>query len=355
MKTKSKVIRMHGPRDVRLDTLPLEPLGDDEVQCKAIRSLISVGTEAIQYARNHDKSMHRYWLDCGNTPVKTSYNSSAEIIAVGKNVKDYKIGDQVYALCGHEQYFNIKTSLISKKPDWLSHEENAWLTILRTGWFACQEANLMPYDTIVIAGLGVFGFASLMFAKIFNARRIIAVDPNPYRAELAKSHGATHVFNAEIGDVLEDIIAVNDGKLVDVCIDATAWAGNIKHLNYLTRRTGNISVICDPPNTDSQIINWGYMFYRTQHMHGVYINQMLDERDPMRDQREFLNPMYPLNMKKINDFIYEKFQTKEIVVNDLIAGLENPENCKNLYEKLFTDRSRMLGMEFDWTLVSDPE
>lgn len=350
MYTESKVIMMHGPFDARLDTVPLPPLGDDEVQCKSVKSLISVGTEAIQYARNQDASMHRVALDLGK-PHKTSYNTSAEVVAVGKNVKDYKVGDKVYALVGHEQYFNIRPSLLTHMPDWISHEENAWMTILRTGLFSCMQAGLKPYDTIVIAGLGIFGFATLMAAKIYNAKNIIVVEPEKYRADKAKAHGATHVLNAKIGDVLEDIIELNDGKLVDVAVDATAWAGNIKHCQYVVKRNGNVTVICDPPNTDSQIMNYGFLHYRGQHVHGVYINMMLAEPDPCTDQREFVNPFYPMTMQDIHTFLYEKFKTGEINVKDLIAGYVSPMDCAQVYHDLHYDRGQRLGTEYDWTML----
>lgn len=350
MYTESKVIMMYGPFDVRLDTVPVAPLKDDEVQCKSIKSLISVGTEAIQYARNQDTSMHRVALDLGE-PHRTSYNTSAEIVAVGKNVKDYKVGDKVYALVGHEQYFNIRPSLLTHMPEWINHEENAWMTILRTGMFACMASHLKPYDTIVIAGLGIFGFATLMMAKIYNAKNIIVVEPEKYRARKAMAHGATHVINAEIGDCIEEVIELNGGKLVDVAVDATAWAGNTKFLQQCLKRNGNLTMIVDPPNTDSQLLNYGCLYYRSQHIHGVYINEMLEEPDPCTSQREFVNPVYPLDMQGLHTFIYEKFKTGEINVKDLIAGYVSPEDCKQVYHDLHYDRAERLGTEFDWSTV----
>lgn len=350
MITESKVIFMKGAFDVSLDTVPLAPPDDDQVQVKAIRSLISTGTEAIQYARNQDASMHRVALDLGE-PHKTSYNISGEVVAVGKNVKDYKVGDEVYCMNFHEQYFNTWPYLLTHKPEWLSHEENAWMTILRTGLFACMASQVKPYDSVVIAGLGIFGFASLMLAKIYNARNIIVVEPEKYRADKAKAHGATHVIQGNIGDVIEEVIALNGGKLLDVAIDATAWGGNTKHLQACVKRGGNITVICDPPNTDSQILNYGCLFYRSQHVHGVYINQMLDKFDPCTNQREFINPVFPLDMEKLNDFLYEKMKNGEICVKDLICGTVSPADCKQVYHDLYYDRAERLGLEFDWTLL----
>ena len=345
-----RAIRMHAPYDVRLDNIEIPEMKEDEVRCKAICSLISTGTEAIQYSRTHDKSMHR---QADLTQVNfTGYSMCAEVIDVGREVKGYKKGDIVFAIENHKQYFNIKPYLITKMPDYMTPEEMCWLTILRCALFANMQINTKPWETIVVGGLGAFGFASVQFAKIFNARKIIAVEPDPYRAEMAKEYGATDVITGKLEDVVEDIIAINGGKLVDGCIDATSTAGNIKWLQYILKRNGNLCVICDPANTDQQLLNYGYLHYRGQHIHGVYIDMQIPERDPMKpDQRDFVNPWYPMDTEYIHQFILDCFKTGQLKVKDLICGKESPENCSDIFKRLWKDRSRMLGIEYDWTLL----
>ena len=44
---ETKALTFYDPFDCRLDTMKLDPPKDNEMQCKAIYSLISIGTEII--------------------------------------------------------------------------------------------------------------------------------------------------------------------------------------------------------------------------------------------------------------------------------------------------------------------
>lgn len=69
-----------------------------------------------------------------------------------------------------------------------------------------------PFATdIAIYGCGAVGLSALMAAKIQNCRRIIAVDVHDNRLELAKSLGATHVFNGKNTDVVKEIKDLTGG------------------------------------------------------------------------------------------------------------------------------------------------
>ena len=341
---------MCGKFSADLSTVPVPELKDDEVQVKAIRSLISTGTELRQYTKSRDYYMHRTSASPA-LPQKTSYNVSGIVVAVGKDIKDYEPGDEVYCLANHEQYINCKPYRLTKKPEWVSHDENAWMTVLRTGFMACKEVELKPYDTIVIAGLGIFGFATLMLAKVYNARNIIVVEPNEFRAKKAAKYGATYVINKKMEESVDDILKWNHGKYVDAAVDCTSWGGNLQYLQQCVKRNGNLVVICDPPNLNDQKLNYGCLFYRTQHIHGVYINQMLDQKDPMYYQKEFVNTEYPMTMESIHDFIYEKMKTGEIDVKGLITGYSSPEQCDQIYQKLIDNEAEDIGVLYDWTVI----
>lgn len=69
MKTSAKVLRFHEKYDCRLDQLPLEPLKDNEMQCKAIYSAVSIGSDKISYVREFPKSMHPYKRLMDNDPT----------------------------------------------------------------------------------------------------------------------------------------------------------------------------------------------------------------------------------------------------------------------------------------------
>jgi aryl-alcohol dehydrogenase len=63
-------------------------------------------------------------------------------------------------------------------------------------------------DDLAVFGAGSVGLSAVMAAKIAGCARIIAVDINPARLELALELGATHVFDAREDDVAARIRAL---------------------------------------------------------------------------------------------------------------------------------------------------
>jgi aryl-alcohol dehydrogenase len=60
-------------------------------------------------------------------------------------------------------------------------------------------------SNIAIFGVGSVGLAAVMGARIAGCHRVIAVDVNVERLELAREFGATDVLDATLGDVVERI------------------------------------------------------------------------------------------------------------------------------------------------------
>jgi S-(hydroxymethyl)glutathione dehydrogenase/alcohol dehydrogenase len=66
-----------------------------------------------------------------------------------------------------------------------------------TGWgSAVYSAQVRPGDTVLVVGTGGVGINAVQGAAHAGARNVIAVDPVPYKRELALELGATHVVGA---------------------------------------------------------------------------------------------------------------------------------------------------------------
>lgn len=93
--------------------------------------------------------------------------------------------------------------------------------ILPTG-FECGVLNgqVKPGDTIAIIGSGPIGLAALLTAQFYTPSRIIMVDMDDNRLKVAKTFGATDFVNIGKGDTVKKVLALTDGKGVDVAIEA---------------------------------------------------------------------------------------------------------------------------------------
>lgn len=107
-------------------------------------------------------------------------------------------------------------------PDGIDDEAAVMLSdILPTG-FECGVLNgkVAPGSTIAIVGSGPIGLAALLTAQFYSPARIIMVDLDDNRLEVARSFGATDAVNNSAGNAREEIHLLTDGRGVDTAIEA---------------------------------------------------------------------------------------------------------------------------------------
>jgi S-(hydroxymethyl)glutathione dehydrogenase/alcohol dehydrogenase len=75
-----------------------------------------------------------------------------------------------------------------------------------------HTAKVEPGSSLAVFGLGGVGLSVIQGAVLAGAERIIAVDTNPKKFELARQFGATEFVNpAEVSDVAQAIVDATDG------------------------------------------------------------------------------------------------------------------------------------------------
>ena len=75
-------------------------------------------------------------------------------------------------------------------------------------------------DSVAVFGCGGVGCAAIAGARLAGASRVIGVDLDAGKLELAKQFGATDTIDASTTDPVEAIKALTDGNGADVCIEA---------------------------------------------------------------------------------------------------------------------------------------
>ncbi|WP_310722333.1 zinc-binding dehydrogenase, partial [Burkholderia pseudomultivorans] len=74
------------------------------------------------------------------------------------------------------------------------------------------SAKVEAGANVVVFGLGGIGLNVIQGAKMVGADKIIGVDINPKRVELAKKFGMTHFINPnEVENVVDHIVQLTDG------------------------------------------------------------------------------------------------------------------------------------------------
>jgi NADPH:quinone reductase-like Zn-dependent oxidoreductase len=162
---------------------------------------------------------------------------SGKIESVGKNVKNFKVGDKIIAGTGlglgaYAEYKCVKESgFLSRMPSNISFEEAS--TIPTGGTNALhyiRQANLQPGQKILIIGAGgCFGTYAVQLAKIFGAE-VTAVDSTD-KLNVLREIGADHVVDFTQDDFTEN------GELYDVIFDIAA-KNSVTHNMHSLREDG---------------------------------------------------------------------------------------------------------------------
>ena len=121
----------------------------------------------------------------------------------------YQNGRNVLVITGsstgtatYAQYVLKQDWLLSPIPDGVSHEHASMACCgLGPTFGAMQQMQVNALDTVLITGLGPVGLGGVINARYLGAR-VIGVESQPYRANLAKELGAEVVLDPNDEDIL---------------------------------------------------------------------------------------------------------------------------------------------------------
>ena len=115
-------------------------------------------------------------------------------------------------------YANVGPRKVS---DSLTDEQVLFLTdILPTGYAAVDWAGIKGGETVAVFGCGPVGLMAMKSAWLRGAGRVIGVDLQPYRLQMAHEAVGVEWINLNDNDPVEVIREMTQGRGADVCIDA---------------------------------------------------------------------------------------------------------------------------------------
>jgi S-(hydroxymethyl)glutathione dehydrogenase / alcohol dehydrogenase len=213
---------------------------------------------------------------------------------------------------GQAEYVRVPYADVGprKVPERFSDEEVLFLTdILPTGFSGIEWAGVKGGEIVAVFGCGPVGLMEQKCAWIRGAKRVIGLDIEPYRLEMAARSANAEVINVKEGDAVEAIRSMSEGRGADVCIDAVGMeaerslldkAKNVLHMQMGTinvlkmcfsavRRGGAVSVlgVYGMPYDNfpiGQIFDKGLKIYSGQALVHGYIDELISwlEEDCIR-------------------------------------------------------------------------
>lgn len=237
-----------------LEEVPAPQVKPGQVLIQTTRSLVSLGTERmlVEFGKSNlfqkakqqpDKvkevinkiktdglkpTINAVFNKLGQ-PLPLGYCNVGRVIAVGKGVDEFVIGDRVASNGPHAEYVCVPKNLVIKIPENVTDDQASFTVIGAIGLQGIRLVNPTFGETIVVVGLGLIGLMTAQLLKA-NGCKVIGFDFDAQKVALAKSFG---------------IDAINPG----VGIDQVAYVHNI------TNAVGADAVIITASNKSNDIIS----------------------------------------------------------------------------------------------------
>jgi L-iditol 2-dehydrogenase len=141
------------------------------------------------------------------------------------------------------EYVAVPSWIVFKLPDEMSFVQAALLEPASIGMHAASRAPISADDAVLVMGAGTIGLFVLQGAKLRGAAKVIAVDVNEFRLDVARKLGADAVINPAKSALKDAVLELTQGQGVNVAIEAVGYAKTFNDAVSLTRMGGYVVAV----------------------------------------------------------------------------------------------------------------
>ncbi|MGW7863064.1 zinc-dependent alcohol dehydrogenase family protein [Staphylococcus xylosus] len=356
MKTRAAVLREMGSAEPYAETKPITIETLELSEPKTNEVLIKIGAAGLCHS---DLSVIN-----GSRPrpmpMVLGHEAAGEVIELGPDVTDFEKGDHVVCTfipsCGHcipckegrpalcengaasnekgemltggfrlqsednqtmyhhlgisgfAEYAVVSTNSIVKVDKDIPFEKVAIFgCAVITGIGAViNTANISAGSTVAVVGLGGIGLNAILGARLAGASEIIALDINEDKFELAKSLGATAVFNSGDDNVVENVKAYASGG-VDYAFETAGVVPAMEVAYQITKCGGTTTTTGLPDPKHNFSFPQVTLAAEERTVKGSYVGSCVPERDIPR----FVN-LYKQSRLPVDQLLTDTLSLEEI-------------------------------------------
>lgn len=273
-----RAARLHGIKDIRIDTLPRPVPGPGEV-------LLRVAAVGVCGSDIHYFLEGRIGDQVVADPLILGHEFSAWVADIGPEVKGLEIGQLVTVdpaiscgtcepcLEGHPnlcpevlfcgtppvngvfaEYTVMPAENCFSLPDGWTPAQGAMLEPLGIAIHTVDLANLQPGNTVAVLGAGPIGLLTAAVARAAGAAAVFMTEPLSHRRLFATHYVADAAFDPQQQDVVEEIVRTTDGRGVDIAFECAGAPETAQQGAAMTIPGGKL-ILCGIPASDTITLN----------------------------------------------------------------------------------------------------
>ncbi len=319
-----------GPGKIELREVPMPDCDDDGVVVKNLCAAIC-GSDVFAYT--HDGSSVRIFPG-----GEFGHEMVSQVVKVGKNVKDIKVGDRVYpfplfakndmsrsgSVGGFSEYIEFPKCQLNKSvflvDDSITDVEASLIEPFTVGCHSVKLTNPAPGKTAIVFGAGMIGMVAAIALKYFGVEKIMVTDISDFRLERAAALGfaTCNVKNEDYEKKAKEYFGEFRGSFghttinADIYIDAVGINSNLEKYIEFGKFASIMSVVGvfhEPAKADFMKLTYGQL-----HIVG----------SPGYDMSDVATVMEILKSKK---FDIESIVTHKFALDDIDEALKTASDA----------------------------
>jgi predicted dehydrogenase/threonine dehydrogenase-like Zn-dependent dehydrogenase len=177
-------------------------------------------------------------------PLPLGYCNAGVVLEVGEGVTGFSVGDRVVSNGSHAEVVCVPQNLCAHVPDSVSDDEAAFAVLAAVGLQGIRLVNPTLGESVAVIGLGLVGLMAVQML-VANGCRVLGVDLDTRRLELASQFGAQTVDLSAGADPVAAGLAFSNGRGMDaVLITASTESSDPVHqAAQMSRRRGRIVLV----------------------------------------------------------------------------------------------------------------
>lgn len=226
---ESKVYKLYGPRELVLESEPVQRLSSTEIFAETLITALSPGTELGAYSGASPLRSGAFY------PRVVGYCNLSEIKEIGNEVRRFQKGDRILTFQSHRDSFKMdQEDFALKVPSQLNAEQAVTAYLYHLGYHSLLTGDVRSGHRVAVIGAGVLGITSAFMADVSGCLCSVYSDQN----------GVSPVFEgssiqvkrkSELSDDCDFDVIINTSNTWDdwrLCLRLVRKGGTIVNLGF---------------------------------------------------------------------------------------------------------------------------